>query len=50
MKLLVDNMFPPALGRGLGALLINDHQVIHIKDKFGTGGFERSGMDRSTGR
>ena len=37
MKLLVDNNLPPALGRGLGAMFADDHEVIHIKDKFGTG-------------
>lgn len=37
MKLLVDNMFPPRLGRGLGALFAGLHEILHIKDKFGTG-------------
>lgn len=37
MKLLVDNNLPPRLGRGLGALFDGYHQVVHIKDKFGTG-------------
>lgn len=37
MKLLVDNNLPPRLGRGLGALFEGSHEVIHIKDKFGTG-------------
>lgn len=37
MKLLVDNMFPPRLGRGLGAFFAGDHHIQHIKDKFGTG-------------
>lgn len=37
MKLLVDNMFPPKLGRGLGQLFAGDDHVEHIKDKFGTG-------------
>ncbi|MDR6850368.1 hypothetical protein [Sphingomonas sp. BE137] len=38
MKLLVDNMFPPVLGRGLGALFADGHHIEHIRDKFGTGG------------
>ena len=37
MKLLVDNNLPPCLGRGLNALFNSDHDVIHIRDKFGTG-------------
>lgn len=37
MKLLVDNNLPPVLGRGFGALFEGRHEVIHIKDKFGTG-------------
>jgi len=37
VKVLVDNMFPPVLGRGLGALFAVDHEVVHIRDKFGTG-------------
>ncbi len=37
MKLLVDNNLPPVLGRGLGALFNDEHLVIHMKDKFGTG-------------
>lgn len=37
MKLLVDNNLPPYLGRGLGALFEGRHEVVHIKDKFGTG-------------
>lgn len=37
MKLLVDNNLPPRLARGLGAFFDDDHHVIHIRDKFGTG-------------
>lgn len=37
MKLLVDNMFPPRLGRGLDQLFAGDDDVVHIRDKFGTG-------------
>lgn len=37
MKLIVDNMFPPRLGRGLGQLFAGYHQIEHIRDKFGTG-------------
>lgn len=37
MKLLVDNNLPPRLGRGLGTLFDGIHQVLHIREKFGTG-------------
>ena len=37
MKLLVDNNLAPRLGRGLGALFDGIHEVVHIRDKFGTG-------------
>jgi len=37
VKLLVDNMLPPRMARGLGALFADQHDVVHIRDKFGTG-------------
>ena len=37
MKLIVDNMFQPRLGRGLAQLFLGCHHIEHIKDKFGTG-------------
>jgi len=37
VKLLVDNMLPPRMARGLGALFADQHEVVHIRDKFGTG-------------
>lgn len=37
MKLLVDNNLPPRLARGLAALFDGEHQIQHIRDKFGTG-------------
>jgi hypothetical protein len=37
VKLLVDNMLPPRLARGLGELFKNQHEVVHIRDKFDTG-------------
>lgn len=40
MKLLVDNNLPPRLGRGLGAFFDGMHTVVHIRDKFGTGGLK----------
>tara|TARA_R110000850_G_scaffold37456_1_gene98728 strand:- start:200 stop:595 length:396 start_codon:yes stop_codon:yes gene_type:complete len=37
LKLLIDNNLPPSMGRGLGELFRKQHEIIHIKDKFGTG-------------
>jgi PIN like domain len=37
VKLLVDNMFPIRLGKGLGELFADQHHVEHIREKFGTG-------------
>ena len=37
MKLLVDNMLPPRMARGLGALFKDQHEVVHIREKFDTG-------------
>lgn len=37
MKLLVDNNLPSALAQGLAAFFAPEDQIIHIKDKFGTG-------------
>ncbi|MEH3123013.1 MAG: hypothetical protein PGN16_13730 [Sphingomonas phyllosphaerae] len=34
---MVDNMLPPVLARGLGALFVGRHEVVHIKDLFNTG-------------
>lgn len=37
MKLLVDNNLEPRLARGLAALFEGQHEIRHIRDKFGTG-------------
>lgn len=37
MKLLVDNNLPPKLARGLAELYKDDHEIVHIRQKFGTG-------------
>lgn len=37
MKLLVDNNLPPKLARSLGALFDGEHEIKHIREKFGTG-------------
>ncbi len=40
MKLLVDNNLPPKLARGLAELFAGDHEIVHIRDKYGTGGLK----------
>ena len=37
MKLLVDNMLSPRLARSIGELFKDMHEVVHIKDMYGTG-------------
>lgn len=37
MKVLVDENLPPALARALDALFSSDHQVVHLREKFGPG-------------
>ncbi len=35
MKIIIDENLPPALARALQAIFIKEHEVIHIRDKFG---------------
>lgn len=35
MKVIVDENLPPALARALAALFIGEHEIIHIRDRFG---------------
>lgn len=35
MKVIVDENLPPALSRALQAIFIKEHEVIHLRDKFG---------------
>lgn len=35
MRILVDENLPPALARALAALFKGQHEVIHIRDRFG---------------
>ena len=35
MKVIVDENLSPALARGLNALFAGQHEVAHIRDKFG---------------
>ena len=37
MKVVVDENLPPALARGLNALFAGEHQIIHIRDRYGPG-------------
>ena len=37
MKVLVDEHLPPALARSLHALFDGEHQIEHVRDKFGPG-------------
>lgn len=35
MKVVVDENLPPALARALNALFVDEHEVIHIRDRYG---------------
>lgn len=35
MKVIVDENLPPALARGLSALFSGEHEIIHLRDRFG---------------
>ena len=37
MKVLIDEHLPPALARALNTLLGSEHEVSHVRDKFGQG-------------
>lgn len=37
MKVVVDENLPPALARALDALFAGEHQIIHIRDRYGPG-------------
>lgn len=37
MKVMVDENLPPALAKSLAALFVHEHQIIHLRDKFGPG-------------
>ncbi len=36
MKLLVDENLPPALARALSALFPGKHEIVHLRDRFGS--------------
>lgn len=37
MKVVVDENLSPALARALNALFVGEHEVVHIRDRFGPG-------------
>ncbi len=37
MKVLIDENLSPALARALNALFADEHQIIHVREKFGPG-------------
>ena len=37
MKVLIDENLPPALARALNAIFAGEHDVIHLREKFGHG-------------
>jgi hypothetical protein len=45
VKVLVDENLPPALARALDALFRGEHQVVHLRDKFGPGVTDQQWID-----
>lgn len=37
MKVLIDENLPPAMAKALAALFIGQHEVIHLRQRFGSG-------------
>ncbi len=37
MKVVIDENLPPALARALAALFVGEHEIIHIRDRYGPG-------------
>lgn len=37
MKVIVDENLPPAVARALAALFVNQHEIVHIRDRYGPG-------------
>ncbi len=37
MKVFIDENLSPALARALNALFVGEHEVVHIREKFGPG-------------
>ncbi|PZX25567.1 hypothetical protein LY44_01350 [Rhodobacter capsulatus] len=34
---MLDENLPPAMAKALAALFVNEHQIIHLRDRFGSG-------------
>lgn len=37
MKVIVDENLPPAMARSLAALFVHEHEIIHLRERFGSG-------------
>ena len=37
MKVLIDENLPPALAKALNALFAGDHEIVHLRERFGPG-------------
>lgn len=37
MKVVVDENLPPALARSLACLFVGEHDIVHLRDRFGRG-------------
>ena len=46
MKVLIDENLPPALARALSALFGGDHEVVHLRTRFGPGVVDRVWIDQ----
>ena len=45
MKVLIDENLPPALAKALHALFSGDHEVIHLRARFGPGVSDREWIE-----
>lgn len=46
MKVLVDENLPPALAKALQAIFEGDHEVIHLRERFGPGVKDREWIEK----
>ncbi|PDQ18414.1 hypothetical protein CN311_24880 [Mesorhizobium sanjuanii] len=46
MKVLIDENLPPALAKALHALFNGDHQVVHLRARFGSGVKDREWIEK----
>jgi hypothetical protein len=45
VKVLIDENLPPALARALHALFDGDHEVVHLRDRFGPSAKDREWIE-----